>query len=126
MNLTQRLARPFAVTAALALFATGCGGDDGRPSVDEISQSLQDEDLLGSDMDAKLADCIAEAFHDSDLSDEALRAIAEGDEDYDASEEDEKAVESISTGAMRDCVTEGLDVPSDEDLGLPEEDPEAS
>ena len=34
-------------------------------------------------------DCIAEAFHDSDLSDKALQAIVDGDEDFTGSKDDE-------------------------------------
>ena len=119
MTLTQRLVRPLAATAALALLATGCGGDGGRPSVDELSESIQSGDLVGSDVDEKVADCIAEAFHDSDLSDEALQAIVDQDEDYDPSEEDRDALDSVSSESLRDCVTEGMDLP---DL----EEPEAS
>lgn len=120
MTLTQRIVRPLAATAALALLATGCGGDGGgRPSVDELSESIQSGDMIGSDIDENVADCIAEAFHESDLSDDALQAIVDQDEDYEASEEDEKALESVSTESLTDCVSEGMDMP---DL----EDPEAS
>lgn len=122
MTRTQRILRPLAVTAVLALVATGCGGDDGgRPSVDEISDTIQNGDVLGSDLDASVADCIAEAFHDSDLSDDALQAIVDEDEDYDASDEDQEALSSVSTSAVTDCVAEGMP-----DTEMPEEDPAES
>lgn len=119
MTPMKRLARPLAVAAALALFATGCGGDDGggRPSVDEISETIQNGDIIGSDLDASVADCIAEAFRASDLSDEALQAIVDEDEGYDPSDEDAEALSSISTDAATECVAEGTDMP---------EEPEAS
>lgn len=118
MTLTQRIVRPLAATAAVALLATGCGGGDGgRPSVDELSESIQSGDMVGSDVDDKVADCLAEAFHESDLSDDALQAIVDEDEDYDPSDEDEKALESLQTEKLTECVSEGMDLP---------EEPEAS
>ncbi len=36
-----------------------------------------------SGVDDETIDCIAKAFHDSDLSDDALQAIVDGDEDFD-------------------------------------------
>lgn len=123
MTRTQRLLRPLAATAVIALVATGCGGDDGgRPSVDEISDTIQNGDVLGSDIDSDVADCIAEAFHDSDLSDDALQAIVDEDEDYEPSSEDQDALSTVSTSAVTDCVAEGM--PDMEDL--PTEDPEES
>lgn len=118
MTLTQRTLSAVAASAALLLSLSACGGDDGgRPSVDDISKSLQDSDIMGGEVDADIADCVAEAFHDSDLSDEALQAIVDQDEDYEPSDDDEKAIESVQTDEMTKCVTDGMDLP---------EDPEAS
>lgn len=89
---------------------TGCGGGSGggRPTVDEISTSLQEADNpLGVELDEKTAGCIAEAFHKSDISDEGLQAIVDQDEDYEASKADEDAISSISTSGMTECMTAG-------------------
>ncbi|MGB0100710.1 MAG: hypothetical protein WBP61_10565 [Nocardioides sp.] len=119
MTLSKRTLPLLAATALIAALATGCGGDGGRPSVDEISDSIQDNDVAGGEVDSATADCIAEAFHDSDLSDDALQAIVDDDDDYEPSDEDEAAITSLSTGAMTDCITDGLELPE-------LEDPEAS
>lgn len=116
MTLTKRTLSAVAASSALLLTLSACGGDDGgRPSVDDISESLQDSDMMGGEVDAKVADCVAEAFHDSDLSDEALQAIVDQDEDYEPSEDDEKAIESVQSEEMTECVTEGMDLPEDPD-----------
>ena len=121
MTLTKRTLSALAASSALLLTLGACGGGDGgRPSVDDISESLQDSDIMGGEVDAKVADCVAEAFHDSDLSDEALQAIVDQDEDYEPSDDDEKAIESVQSDEMTECVTEGMDLPE-----MPE-DPEAS
>lgn len=104
-----------AVSAALLLaFATGCGGDGGRPSVDEVADGIQDGmgDSFGGDVTDDMATCIAKAFHESDLSDDALQAIADGDKDYDASDDDTKALSSVSTESVTKCV--GTEVPDTE------------
>ena len=121
MTLTKRTLSAVAASSALLLTLSACGGGDGgRPSVDDISESLQDSDMMGGEVDADVADCVAEAFHDSDLSDDALQAIVDQDEDYEPSGDDEKALENLQTEEMTDCITEGMDLPE-----MPE-DPEAS
>ena len=113
MTRTQRILPAMAGSALVLALVTGCGGDGGgRPSVEELSQSIQDSDLAGGeDVDPKVADCVAEAFHESDLSDDALQAIVDQDEDYDASKEDEEAIETVTAGSLADCLTDGLDMP---------------
>ena len=84
--------------------ATACGGD-GRPSVDEISDALQDSDLLGgSELTDDQVDCLAKAYHDSDLSDDALQALVDGDEDYKGSKEDTEDIGDVSEAAGK-CAT---------------------
>ncbi len=108
-----------ASAALVVTFAAGCGGGSdggGRPSVDEISSGIQDNmgDQLGGDVTDDMAKCLATAFHDSDLSDDALQAIVDGDENYDASDEDTAALSSLSTGAVTDCVAGGsTDAPAE-------------
>lgn len=84
--------------------ATACGGD-GRPSVDELSDALQsDDNVLGTGLEKDQADCVAEAFHDSDVSDDTLRALVDGDEDYEGDESDRDAFNDISTESVAECM----------------------
>src|SRR5690606_11780773 len=85
-------------TVALLGGLAACGGAD-RPSKDELADAMTSEDsvfgsAVGSAPD-EMVDCMAGVLVDSDISDEALNAIVEGDEDYDASDEDEKAVNNV-------------------------------
>ena len=100
--MTKRLA-VLAATSILALTAA-CGGGSDRPSVDEVSEALQKNEAVGSEVPKESADCVAEAFVDSDLSDEALQAIVDGKDDYDASSEDEKVVADASEEVGK-CLT---------------------
>jgi hypothetical protein len=85
---------------------TACGGGGGRPSEDDIAKSLKTNsafgDLSGASDDA--IDCIAKALHDSDLSDDALQAIVDGDEDYKADSDDTKAATEMVDDIGK-CVT---------------------
>jgi hypothetical protein len=103
---TQRSLKLVAAGMAALVLLTGCGGGGGgRPSVDDISSTLQDADNpLGVSIDKKQADCVAQAFHDSDISDEALQAMVDQDEDYKPSDEDTKALTSMSTDAATECL----------------------
>ena len=60
-------------TAVLALALSACGGLAAGASDDAI-------------------DCIAKALHDSDLSDDALQALVDGDEDYKGDKDDSEAM----------------------------------
>lgn len=113
--MTKRVLSAVAAATFVLTFATGCGGDSGRPSVDEVADGIQDGmgDSFGGDVTDEMATCIAKAFHKSDLSDDALQAVADGDKDYDASEDDAKAIESVSTESVTKCV--GTEVPGTEE-----------
>ncbi|WP_133434106.1 hypothetical protein [Aeromicrobium phragmitis] len=89
-----------ALTLTLGLSA--CGGGDSRPSVEEISTSLQSEDSVIPVPEAA-ADCVAQVFHDSDLSNAALQAMVEQDEDYDASKKDEEALDGLENTMIEEC-----------------------
>lgn len=90
--------------AALSLL-TGCGGGAERPTVEELSTSLQsDDNVMGMGLEADQADCLAEAFHESDISDETLQAIVDNDADYEGNADDEEAVKSISTDSLAECM----------------------
>ncbi|MFT4188417.1 MAG: hypothetical protein QM621_07520 [Aeromicrobium sp.] len=62
--------------AAVALLATtaACGS---RPSADELADALQEQ--AGHLVTPEATDCMAQALVDSDVSDETLRQIADGD-----------------------------------------------
>ncbi|GGF33362.1 hypothetical protein GCM10011519_03510 [Marmoricola endophyticus] len=90
----------------LVLVTAACGG--GRPSGDEISDTLQKGVSTSGGSDVKLteqqADCAAKVFLASDLSDEALRAVADGERGYKLSTTDEDAEAKIQP-QLADCVT---------------------
>ena len=95
-------------TAVLALALSACGGGGGRPSTDDIAKSLKDNDnpvsAMATGADDKAIDCIAKALHDSDLSDDALQALVDGDEDYKGNKDDTDAMEDVA-GDFAKCVT---------------------
>ena len=98
--------------AATVMLLAGCGGGDGggRPSVDDISKVLTDGGEIGGEdfsLPQDQADCVAKAFHESDLSDEALNAMVDKDEDYEPSDEDTKALTSVSSEDVAACMTAG-------------------
>lgn len=102
-----------AVPVALMFLLSACGGDGGggsRPSADEIAKSLtSDNSVFGTDQLGDLAgegiDCVAKALADSDLSNEALRAIVDQDKDFKGDDEDTEALKDASTAMMK-CVTD--------------------
>ena len=91
--------RTLAASAVLAVVLSACGGGGGRPSSDEIADALKsDDNALGSltaGAGDEVIDCVAEALHDSDLSDEALQAIVDNDEDASAEDGDEDALVEV-------------------------------
>jgi hypothetical protein len=99
-----------AALVALALLLAACGGDpEGRPSVNEISEALQEESEGGEVSDSQ-ADCIAKAFVDSDISDDGLREMVSGDSadvsniaDLDISAADKTAANAALEKAITDC-----------------------
>jgi hypothetical protein len=104
MRSNLRLGLAGAAAAALLLAATGCGGGGdggGRPSADEISSALRSPDAegilgdLGGKLDKDTADCLGEKFHDSKISDKALRALVRKDKDYEGSKADQQAAAAL-------------------------------
>jgi hypothetical protein len=93
----------------LLVVLAGCGG--GRPSADELATALGDRSnpaavaFGGTGASAELLDCVAEALHDSDLSDRALRAIVDGDERYDR---DERDADVLAGGELQQELAECL------------------
>jgi hypothetical protein len=128
-----------ALVVAMLLFAGACGGDDekpssgdkggkdqvtatpskDRPTVTAVSRALTEgkNSLLGpvaDQIDDETARCIAQALVDSDLTDQALKALVAGDKSYKPSPEDEKALDPVST-QMVQCIQSS--VPTDAPTG---------
>lgn len=101
--------KAFAVVAAASmLFVAACGGDDGRPSADEIASGLrtvaESEQFTaasgGIELNDEFIDCWAEGIYDNDdVSDETAREVADGNADYQASDEQMQAL----TEPVMDC-----------------------
>ncbi|MBD8608059.1 hypothetical protein IFT73_14470 [Aeromicrobium sp. CFBP 8757] len=96
------------VVAALTL-TSACGGGGDRPSADDVAAQLKKS--AGSAITDKQADCAAKAIVDSDLSDEAVKAVAENDTDYKPSDEDTKAQGDAATEIGK-CITASTPAPS--------------
>lgn len=101
------------IVAMFTLLAvlTACGGG-GRPSEGDIAKALKDSDnpagqeLGGSEIGDEVIDCFAKALHDSDLSDEALQALVDGDEDFEAKGDDENIADDKDfQAAVTKCFT---------------------
>lgn len=107
--MTKRAPKLIASAFLVVTLATACGGG-GRPSQDEIADGISGTGDVPSDV----ADCMAEVVHDSDLSDEAVQAIADGDEDYEPSGDDEQASEDVA-GEFLECAGD-MDLPEMPDL----------
>lgn len=111
-------------TAAVALLLTSACGGDSRPSRDDIAQKLQSGmDQLGAlgaageELTDEAADCMAEALEGSKLSDEALKAMVDGDSEFEPDAEDEKALEEAVPEFLK-CIPGMADLQEQmEDLG---------
>jgi hypothetical protein len=89
------------VVAALTL-TSACGGGGDRPSQDKIAAQLKKS--TNGALTGKQADCAAKAIVDSDLSDEAVKAVAENDTKYKPNDQDKKAQGDISKEIGK-CIT---------------------
>lgn len=104
MNTTKKLSL---TAAALLLSLTACGGG-GRPSESDLSKSITDGEfgkLTGapkSMLTDDFAKCMAKVLEKSDLSDDALQALVDGDKDFKGSKDDTNALEGVLDEAM-DC-----------------------
>ena len=100
--MTSALKLIAALLLALTL-VSACGGG-GRPSVEEISDGISENSADFGDVDDDAATCIAEALEGSDVSDEALQALVDGDEDFEPKDGDEEALQSVITNDLAECV----------------------
>lgn len=94
----------FAVAALTLTSACGGGGGGDRPTTEEISTSLQGSDNIfgGIPVDDEAAGCLADVLETSDLSDEALRALVEGDQAYEGSEDELDVLQDL-IGDIAEC-----------------------
>ncbi|WP_229051278.1 hypothetical protein [Aeromicrobium sp. Leaf350] len=80
---------------SLIVITSACGA--GRPSVDDISASISD--AAGDAATDEQADCLADLLHGSDISDDTLNKIVDGDIDVTGvaalPEDDAKEFESL-------------------------------
>ncbi|WP_232679734.1 hypothetical protein [Nocardioides sp. R-C-SC26] len=99
-----------AVAVPMAFALTACGGGGDRPSADEIADAIKGGDVptlpqeVADSMPDGVVDCIAEALEKSDVSDETLRALVDGDEDYEGSDKDAEALSGLADDAA-ECAT---------------------
>lgn len=99
------------LSATMTLALAACGGSSsGRPSADDISDSLQHgkaADAIGATgkLTASIADCMGKVLHDSKVSDKALNALVDGDKDYKGSKDDATELGNV-TSKMSDCATQ--------------------
>ena len=100
----KRIVALFTLLAVL----TACGGGGDRPSTDDVAKALKDNDNAASGLATGASDdaidCIAKALHDSDLSDDALQAIVDGDEGFEGDKDDQEAVEGV-LNEIGKCIT---------------------
>jgi hypothetical protein len=89
----KTLSAAFVVAALTLTSACGGGGGD-RPSQDKVAAQLKKS--TNGAITGKQADCAAKAIVDSDLSDDAVKAVAENDTKYKPNEQDKKAQGDIS------------------------------
>lgn len=101
--MTKMLATAFAL-AALTL-TSACGGGGGRPAASDISTALQAEgNVLGTALPAKAADCVGTALEKSELSDDTLQALVDGDQEYSNSDDEDILLGDLAKD-VSDCVT---------------------
>ena len=96
-----------AAAAAALLLTAACGGDGGRPSVDEITKTLKDKGGdsfgLGDKFNDDTAKCFAKAIENSKLSDKAVKALVDGDKDFKPSNSDTAALSGV-TSEFAKCI----------------------
>lgn len=82
---------------------------EGRPPVEELAEAFRDPSnpavaTSGGAINEETADCFAELFHSSDLSDESIRALVAGDDQFQGMEGDDEALESITPEDAAECL----------------------
>jgi hypothetical protein len=100
--------KKLAALFTLMVVLTACGGG-GRPSTDDIAKALKDKGnpngvAIASAASDDAIDCLAKVLHDSDLSDDALQALVDGDSDFEGNKDDAAAIGKL-TPEFAKCVT---------------------
>ena len=98
----KTLSAAFVVAALTLTSACGGGGGGDRPSQDKLAAQLKKS--TNGAITGKQADCAAKAIVDSDLSDAAVKAVAENDTKYKPSKQDTAAQGDISKEISK-CIT---------------------
>ena len=93
--------RPVTLTLVALLILGGCGA--ARPDLDDLSSALVRPSSIAPTTPEK-ADCTAQVLLDSDVSDETLAAIVEGDADYSGTTEEQSRLTQALTDAQARCV----------------------
>lgn len=101
MNRTRSSRTAIAVALSTLVVLAGCSGE-GRPSVDDVEGGLTVQ-LEDTTTEPEVLGCLAGLFHDSELSDEALRAIADQDDGFEADAEDAAVLAELSADAATSC-----------------------
>lgn len=90
--------------AALAFSLAACGGST-RPSADDVADGIQkvyEDQGLGDVVTDDVADCLAKALVDSDVSNETLTYIANG-EDKQKDEADKALTTQVLLDSKDEC-----------------------
>lgn len=109
----MKLRHAVMIAAALTIPLAACSDDSGgggRPTAAELESAIYEEGGLESDDGGvidKMVSCMAEGLVDSDISDDVLRAIADGRDD-DVSEEDQESAEATLEQISTDCSDEAM------------------
>ena len=93
--------------AALAFSLAACGGPS-RPSEADVAKGLAeffDSQGMGDQIDADASECLAEYLVDSDLSNETLTFLANG-EDKQKDQADKDLTEKIISENVQECIAD--------------------
>ena len=110
MTLNDRNLRPssrllLALPITALVFSLAACGGAARPTADQVADGLTqyfEEQGMGDQIDADASACLAEHLVDSELSDETLNYLANG-EDRQANVEDRDLTEQILKDNLVDC-----------------------
>ena len=105
---SQRALALAAGVSATALVLTACsGGGAGRPSADELSDgiaSILEEAGQGDALTDEQLDCVADAFLESEVSDQDLANLAEG-KDLQTSQDAKDLVSQTMAESFTTCAS---------------------
>ena len=110
-NLRSRTSRLLLAlpVAALAFSLAACSGTVERPTAEKVSTGLKkvlEEQGAGDAVTDEIALCLSEALVDSKVSNETLKAIADGDSEARTNNEDYNLVLTTMQEAGTDCITQ--------------------